>query len=296
MAGRVNTTYEPFSVEPIYVEANRRFVASASLDHVQRMLDLACGTGTVSELLTEAAPTAHLNGVDRDPIQIELCQKRFRRLGYEVCEGFELAEDWRHEKPILTFGVGSADDLPFPEQAFDCVTISHAIHLLPDQDRLLSEIVRVLKPGGLFGFNTAFYAGCMPSGSDRVYLDWIRLATEHIQKENESRVAANQPPIKRVRGTAQRGARNRWESPPQWSERLAARGLRTENVHERRVELDARCLALVGAYGGMAEVMLSGFPVADASAALQATAASALEASGATCAPRNYLEIWSRRS
>src|ERR687885_707864 len=124
----VNTTYEPFSREPEYVEANRGFVRRVSLGHVGRFLDLACGAGAVSRLLLEAAPGAHLNGVDLDRVQIELACRGFEALGYEVRRGFALTEDVVNGKPVVTLAVGSADELPFPEDTFDCVTIANAIH------------------------------------------------------------------------------------------------------------------------------------------------------------------------
>src|SRR5678816_3001286 len=68
----VNTTYEPFSLEPAYIDANRAFVQQGGLQGRARLLDLACGTGTVSELVLECAPDAHLNGLDLDPQQVEL--------------------------------------------------------------------------------------------------------------------------------------------------------------------------------------------------------------------------------
>jgi trans-aconitate methyltransferase len=97
----VNTTYEPFSLEPEYIEANRGFIARQSISLVRRFLDLACGTGTVTELLLEASPSAHLNGVDLDPVQIELASRRFRERGHEVRDGFDLNGDTAHGKPVL---------------------------------------------------------------------------------------------------------------------------------------------------------------------------------------------------
>jgi ubiquinone/menaquinone biosynthesis C-methylase UbiE len=291
----VNTTYEPFSLEPTYVQANRGFIGRQPLSHVERFLDLACGTGTISELLLEASPSAHLCGVDYDPKQIELSTARFRQQGYEVRHGYDITDDVVAGKPVLTFAVGSADNLPYPAASFDCVTIAHAIHLLSDKAKLLNAIVRVLKHGGAFGFNSAYFAGCNPPATDRIYFDWLRLATDYIRALSAQRVAAGELPITRVRGTVHRAATNRWESPAEWRENLAAAGLVVHDMHERLVELDARCLALVGAYGGMAEVLLSGFPVEVASEALQATAQAALAASGAKTAPRYYLEVWATK-
>lgn len=290
----VNTTYEPFSHEPEYVEANRGFVARQSLAHVGRFLDLACGTGTISELLLSQSPSAHLNGVDYDPVQIELSAERFRKLGYEVRIGFELTDEIAHGKPVLEFAEGDATQLPFDDESFDCVTICNAIHMIEDKTALLNTIARVLKPGGVFGFNSAFYAGSMPAGTERLYMDWLRRATEYISEKSARQVAAGMPPIKRQRGTTRRAFTNPWFTPAQWRQMLDDASLETVSCHERVVELSERSFVSVGAYGGMAQVLLSGFPVEIASEALQAAAIPAMRAAGATVVPRNYLEIWAR--
>jgi len=292
----VNTTYEPFSLEPEYVEANRGFLSRHSFEGVSRLLDLACGAGTVSELLLDRAPSAHLNGVDLDPVQIGLSSEKFRKQGYEVREGVALTEDRANGKPVLTFGVGSADELPFPDATFDCVTIANAIHLLPDKAKFLKEVQRVLKPGGAFGFNTTFYAGSIPPGEDAVYFEWLQRATDYIKLKNEKLAAQGLPTIKRKKGTVPGAFRNRWQSPAEWSAWLSEAGLTTVDTNERRVEVDARGMALVGAYGGLAQVLLSGYPVEAAGEALQVAAQPAMEAVGIQVVPRNYLELWSRKS
>lgn len=292
----VNTTYEPFSDEPEYLECNRAFIARPALSHVRRFLDLACGTGVVSEFLLGASPAAHLNGVDYDPVQIELITERFTRQGYKIRRGFALTSELAGGKPVLTFAVGSADELPFPEASFDCVTIANAIHVLPDKEKLLAAVARVLKPGGVFGFNSSFYAGTFPEGTHRFYTEWLKQAMTHIQRQSEQRLAAGQPPIKRVRGTSHKAFQNRWYSPAEWAERLSRHGLKVHDTHERVVMLDARCFAAVGAYGGLAEVLISGYPVEVASVALQSTAATAMNTTGANSIPRHWLEMWASKA
>jgi ubiquinone/menaquinone biosynthesis C-methylase UbiE len=288
----VNTTYEPFSLEPEYVETNQRFVRRPDLGEVERFLDLACGNGVVSQLLLEAKPEAHLNGLDYDPIQIDLIEKRFTDLGYEVRRGTELTDDVARGKPVLVFGVGSADELPYPEASFDCVTIANAIHMLPDRQKLLRAVHRVLKPGGMFGFNTSFYAGTFPEGTHQFYLEWLKRASQRIVERSRKRVEDGGEPIKRVRGTTHRAFQVRWLTPSEWSEELAQAGFREEDVHQREVLLSGRSFAAVGAYAGMAEVLLSGYPVEEASFALQSTAEEAVEAMNLPAVPRNWLEMW----
>jgi ubiquinone/menaquinone biosynthesis C-methylase UbiE len=288
----VNTTYEPFSLEPEYVAANRGFISRLSLADRRQFLDLACGTGTVSELLLEFSPEAHLNGVDYDPVQVQLSAERFRKLGYEVQIGFDITDKYVGGKPVLAFGEGSVADLPFSDESFDCITIANAIHIIDDKQQLLNDVARLLKPGGLFGFNSTFYSGSLPAGSDRLYMDWLILATQHIEKKNKQLQEAGQPAIRRARGTTRKAFSNRWYSPAEWSNMLARAALKAVDVNERLVELSERSFTYVGAYGGLAEVLLSGFPVEVASEALQAAAGPAMRANGAQVAPRNYLEMW----
>ncbi|WP_010581735.1 class I SAM-dependent methyltransferase [Schlesneria paludicola] len=292
----VNTTYEPFSHEPEYVAANQGFATRVPLGHVKRILDLACGTGTISEILISLAPGAHLNGVDYDPVQIELSSDRFRKLGFDVRTGFALTDDVVDGKPALVFGCGSATDLPFPDETFDCITIANAIHVIDDKEKLLKTISRLLKPGGLFGFNSTFYSGSVPEGTDRMYMDWLILAAKYIEEKNKKLAAAGAPTIKRVRGTTRKAFTNRWYSPSEWSDMLDNVGLKTVDTNERLVELSERSFTYVGAYGGLAEVLMSGFPVEEAAEALQNAAGPAMRGCGATVAPRNYLEMWAVKS
>lgn len=52
---------------------------------------------------------------------------------------------------------GSLERLPFRDAAFDVVTANMVVEHLPDPGKILKEIVRILKPGGLFIFHTPNY-------------------------------------------------------------------------------------------------------------------------------------------
>ena len=49
----------------------------------------------------------------------------------------------------LIFEVADAMDLPYEEDRFDVVLIANALHIVPDPKKVLAEIDRVLKPGGI---------------------------------------------------------------------------------------------------------------------------------------------------
>lgn len=51
--------------------------------------------------------------------------------------------------PNLTFEVADAMRLPYGDSSFDAVLIANALHIMPDPEKALNEIDRVLRPGGL---------------------------------------------------------------------------------------------------------------------------------------------------
>jgi SAM-dependent methyltransferase len=93
------------------------------------VLDVGCGNGYV--LSRFAREGAHPFGVDLTVRGVELSRRRFALSG--LSGGFT---------------VGSAEDLPWPDDTFDGVTSMGVLHHTPDTPRSVAEAHRVLKPGG----------------------------------------------------------------------------------------------------------------------------------------------------
>ncbi|HRD83735.1 MAG TPA: class I SAM-dependent methyltransferase [Rubrivivax sp.] len=295
----VDTTYRRFAEDPSYVEANRAYVARLPLADKTHILDLCCGTGAVGQLLLAAAPRASLVGIDLDPVQIGLAVENYTRLGYAVSRVEGPLQDFRFGAPrSANLVVGSATDLPFAPASFDCVNIANAIHLIGDKDGLLTSVARVTRPGGCFVFSSGFYAGCWPAVTQQVYYEWLKEATAWIARASAERVAAGQPPIRRVRGKSQLAPvayQNRWLTPDEWRQLLREKGFDVTVLAERPVMFDRDSLASVGAYSGLAEAQLSGYPVEIASQALASTADLALASAGVTSVQHNWIEVCALR-
>jgi ubiquinone/menaquinone biosynthesis C-methylase UbiE len=94
-----------------------------------QVLDIGCGNGYV--LSRYAGEGAKVYGIDLTQTGINLCRQRF------------------HLRNLSgNFAVGSAEDLPYPDNAFDVVCSMGVLHHTPDTERAVSEVYRVLKPGG----------------------------------------------------------------------------------------------------------------------------------------------------
>ena len=271
----VNTTYEPFSRQPEYITANREFIRSLDVQHGSHMLDLACGTGTLSDLVCDNYEINEITGLDLS------------------MESLKLAVEHFDEKNISlpSFIQGTADCLPFYQEHFDVVVMGNSIHNLPDQNLLLQEVGRVLKPGGLFAFNTSFFAGTFPPGTEILYHEWLKFALGYIDEKNAELLKNGKEKIKRKRGTSHRAFSKKWPTPDEFTQLLERNSFFVKWFCHRTVTLNEESLRKVGAYAEMAKVLLSGYPVEIASEALDASVEPAFGSYGKGSIRRLWLEF-----
>lgn len=277
----VNTTYEPFSKEPEYIEANHAFIQAIDLTSSRWVLDLACGIGTMTDLVLEAKQDVIIVGVDLSRESLLLAKEHFTRAGLFV----------RDKGAMIALLQGTADWLPTKDQSIDTVIMGNSIHLLPDVGKLLDEIHRVLRPGCIFAFNSSFYAGTMPKGTEKFHHEWLKQAASYIMRKDIESRKQGFGGIPRKRGTVPGAFVNRWPTPQEWTAMLENHGFKVHSTNERTVAMTQRNFETIGAYGGFAKIMLSGYPVQEASEALQATAGSALAAVNLQTVPRYWLEV-----
>lgn len=99
-----------------------------------QVLDLCCGTGKMIELECKAVgPTTRVVGLDFNKEMLQVGYKKLRQSLNK--DRFRLIQ-------------GNAMALPFENNTFDCVTIAFGLRNVPDKRKALSEMYRVLKPGG----------------------------------------------------------------------------------------------------------------------------------------------------
>ena len=106
-----------------------------------RCVDIGCGNGAFTDLLVERCRPAEAHGVDPAPAQLEYARQRAAG------------------RP-MQFHQGDALSLPFPERQFDVATMALVIFFVPQPDKGVAEMKRVVKPGGL----VTSYAWDVPGG------------------------------------------------------------------------------------------------------------------------------------
>lgn len=114
-------------------EFKQALVRQAQVVKGQRVLDLGCGTATLTLLVKQAHPEAEVTGLDGDPKALGIARDKVARSGLTI-----------------TLDEGMAFNLPYPDNSFDRVFSGLLFHHLTrtDKERTLKEVYRVLRPGG----------------------------------------------------------------------------------------------------------------------------------------------------
>ncbi len=124
-------------------------------------LDVGCGTGiSTFELAKRIGDDGAIYGIDFSQPMIEQAEKNAEHLGF----------------PEIRFSTGDAEQLDFPDSMFDLVFSNQTLPYIPDKQKALMEMHRVLKPGGEAAL--LFYGG-------PVYHEVIKIAVEVASRHPE---------------------------------------------------------------------------------------------------------------
>jgi len=110
----------------------------------EKHLEVACGTGTMLELLLrwrrwKKLPESNITGIDYAESMLAGAIKRFSK---------DASIELQH---------ADAAALPFADNTFDTANIANSIHCFPNVDGALLDIHRTLKPGGTLAANVLLY-------------------------------------------------------------------------------------------------------------------------------------------
>jgi len=128
------------------IEIVERLFAQVDLGNVRRILEVGCGIGVLASHLSEEYEW-DVTGIDLDPEQIEI------------------AKNDNVENEHLRFFEADVTELPFEDGGFDAVLSFDVLHHIPDWDRAIYEISRVLGPKGLYLLNDL----ALPKFTARIY-------------------------------------------------------------------------------------------------------------------------------
>ncbi|MGQ9682477.1 MAG: class I SAM-dependent methyltransferase, partial [Anaerolineae bacterium] len=263
-----------FAADPAYREANRGLIARALALLPQRFfhVDVASGTGLVPQELSSLAAaqgkTGVIIGIDPDGFALENARR-------QTCAppGF-----------VIEFLQGFAQDMArllagrVPPEGVDYVSIHDAIHEIPGEDTkrdVLSAMGRILRPGGLLTYNSAFTTAAMEEGA----MDWGRLKAKGMAILGGRRDRTLPAP--------------KIHSPEQYRQMIVDAGLRVIHEAKHVVKMSRAAMEAIGRYPAFIEgafgdmVGTEKIPLAEKSRAIL----SAIDSLGLVELPRVWHEI-----
>jgi SAM-dependent methyltransferase len=120
--------YEQYFVPAIFDQWPPRIIEAAGVGDGDSVLEVGCGTGVLArEVIKKVGSTGSVTGLDLSESMLEVARN--------IC-------------PDAHFQQGNATDLPFDDESFDVAIASFVLMFVPDPVQAVSELWRVLKPGG----------------------------------------------------------------------------------------------------------------------------------------------------
>jgi SAM-dependent methyltransferase len=105
------------------------FLEFAGLEAGERVLDVGCGTGSLTFTIPRVADVSHVEGIDYSEPYVEAARER-------------------NTDSRVTISRGDACALAFPESAFDRALALLVLHFIPETEQAVREMSRVTRPGG----------------------------------------------------------------------------------------------------------------------------------------------------
>jgi ubiquinone/menaquinone biosynthesis C-methylase UbiE len=163
-----------------YSEEHRAFLSSRTasqqaafflpfLQPGMRLLDCGCGMGALTTSLAEWLAPGEVIGIDRESSQVQA------------------ARAWADEKGVsnVYFEVGNIYEIPYPDSSFDAAFAFTVLEHVREPLRVMREMRRILKPGGVVGILDPDY-GAMLQTPDTPGMQELNGWMRHFSEQNAS--------------------------------------------------------------------------------------------------------------
>jgi ubiquinone/menaquinone biosynthesis C-methylase UbiE len=141
----------------------------AKISKGDTVIDLGSGAGNDCFVARhEAGDTGKIIGVDFTPVMIKKARENAEKLGFNNVE----------------FREGDIDDMPISENVADVVVSNCVLNLVPNKEKVIDEIYRVLKPGGHFSISDIVLVGNLPEALQQDAEMYAGCVAGAIQKDD----------------------------------------------------------------------------------------------------------------
>ena len=165
----INYSFVRFAEQSFYRQVNQALINSCAIKPGQHIVDLACGTGAVTQLILQK-----LQGMRESlVIAIDSSAEALQQARAKLAEA---------RNQMVKLVQGQAEQLSgLVRERVDAVILCNAIHMMAQKEEIAAEALRILRPGGVFAFNTTFFAGAQPEETAIFYRRWMYRAIRTLR-------------------------------------------------------------------------------------------------------------------
>jgi ubiquinone/menaquinone biosynthesis C-methylase UbiE len=265
-------SFATFANTPFYQAVNANLVDLSQVRPGQRVVDLACGTGGVTKIISErlrGAKESLVIGVDFSASALKQARADFENAKASMVE----------------FIHGRGEQLSqLVRDSVDAVVFCNAIHMVTDKAKLAGEVFRTLSSGGVFAFNTSFFEGGHPPESEQFYRRWMMKSLRILRSEYG--LSPNK---------AEKVESRRHLSPEQYTQLLESVGFQVKEQRINTVQVPLEGWLNISEFEDWIRGVMPGVPLREASEALKEGARAVFKDMNVTHIPRNWLEIVASR-
>jgi len=259
--------FKKFTENAFYKSINIRLVEAADPTPGQHIVDLACGTGLITQLLAEKLQDAKESLI----ISFDHSSSALRQAKEELATA---------RTSLVEFVQGRMEELSDSlKQSVDTVVFGNGIHYVPDKQNLIHQIFSSLKPGGMFVFNTSFYEGWTRPESQAFARRWMAKALRELREQHG------------LRPTRDKVESRNYLTVDQYCEMLEGQGFSIKKKEEISVEVPVEGWIDISRFKDFIVGAMPGVPLATASPILQATARQTFSDMNLKHVPRNWLQV-----
>ena len=265
-----NFGFSKFSQNDFYNNVNKELINSLDIKSNQKIVDLGCGSGGITNLILEKLSRSNSNNfsiiaVDNSDASLKEAKHNLKTVS----------------ESILSFVQSRYEEFSTKlKEKVDLVVLCNAIHYLDDKELVIKDVMKILKPNGKFAFNSSFFDGAHPEDTLAFYRKWMFKAMKILVKDYKLRPVKSEKIESRVQ-----------LNPVEYKNVLENCGMKIVSTKIRTVQVPIEGWLDISSFKDFIEGVMPGVKLEIASEALQRGIKETFEELKITFVNRNWMEI-----
>ena len=265
-----NFGFSKFSDNDFYSNVNKELIDSLDIKSDLKIVDLGCGSGGISKIIIQNLN--RINSVNSSIIAVDFSEISLK----EARANLKSVSD-----SMITFVQSRYEEFSSKiKDKVDLVVLCNAIHYLDDKELVIKDVMKILKPGGRFAFNSSFFNGAHPEHTLGFYRKWMFKAMRILSKEYNTRPVKAEKIESRVQ-----------LNPDQYKEILENCGMKIMSTKLREVDVPIDGWLDISGFKDFIEGVMPGVSLDIASQSLQKAVRDTFKEMQLNFVQRNWMDI-----